>query len=177
MQDRDANNAFKCFDVTARDPLIHEFCHQKSSATDNPEPKDSTTGHNIPTDSQKHESIPHDASNTTPSHGSAHDESVHNPTSSFLKSVSHIFPSSNQKVIDKPKRRVSSKQPTIWGRASVSTFVFDLGLLPIVNFPDMICYVCNVQAKKNLSMKSKDLPSENECVLYALTFYVSFHLF
>lgn len=141
VQDRDANNAFKCFDVTARDPLIHEFCHQKSSATDNPEPKDSTTGHNIPTDSQKHESIPHDASNTTTSHGSAHDESVHNPTSSFLKSVSHIFPSSNQKVIDKPKRRVSSKQPTIWGRAS---------------------------AKKNLSMKSKDLPSENESSIQKL---------
>lgn len=141
MQDRDANDAFKCFDITAHDPLIHEFCHQKSSATDNPEPKDSTTGHNIPTDFQKHESIPHDVSNTNTSHGSAHDESVHNPASSFLKSVSHIIPSSNRKVIDKPKRKVSSKQSTIWGRASVSTFVFDLDLLPLVNFADndMLC--------------------------------------
>ncbi|XP_042441819.1 rho GTPase-activating protein 6-like isoform X1 [Zingiber officinale] len=141
VQDRDANDAFKCFDITAHDPLIHEFCHQKSSATDKPEPKDSTAGHNIPTDFQKHESIPRDVSNTTTSHGSAHHESAHNPASSFLKSVSNILPSSNRKVIDKPKRKISSKQPTIWGRAS---------------------------QKKNLPMKSKDLPSENESAIQKL---------
>ncbi|KAG6471782.1 hypothetical protein ZIOFF_069228 [Zingiber officinale] len=121
---------------------------QKSSATDKPEPKDSTSGHNIPTDFQKHESIPRDVSNTTTSHGSAHHESAHNPASSFLKSVSNILPSSNRKVIDKPKRKISSKQPTIWGRASIVD----------INFAEYLSYA-TVEDPQNPS---------HDCSVYAL---------
>nr|XP_009386459.1 PREDICTED: rho GTPase-activating protein REN1-like isoform X1 [Musa acuminata subsp. malaccensis] len=138
LQDSDVLDAPKILADSVHDTSLQEVCQKKLSSV-------SEIPYLEDSSAQKCETLLHDESNAIGSHVSASHESIGDnstSTSPMPKSVSHILSSSARKAIDKPNEPVvCARRPTIWGRTS---------------------------AKKNLSMESIDLLSEDEIAIQKL---------
>ncbi|THU47653.1 hypothetical protein C4D60_Mb09t17880 [Musa balbisiana] len=138
LQDSDVLDASKILADSVHDTSLQEVCQKKLSSV-------SEIPYLEDSRAQKCETLLHDEINAIGSHVSASHESIGDnstSTSPTPKSVSHILSSSARKAIDKPNEPVvCARRPTIWGRTS---------------------------AKKNLSMESIDLLSEDEIAIQKL---------